>query len=649
MTPGQRRRTLTAVASLLVGSFLGAGIATGCGPWLTFRAYLRRSFWQPVRHFSASLAASAPKGGRPVSYAGFSDDAVPSPLGGLRMAYRDVADDFGRAEYGARVEAAARAAAAALAPGALGGAALEEARLLDAKVAMRAVLDAGVGDVAETRRKLESFLASKPSAANASEARCWLARVLRKQGDAVGAVRIYLEELDRPSPVVPAETLAASVRMAFVANQQQFWDRADEFFDNPRHALFIVNVLTNPPFHLDEPRPNRSRNTGKILALLRAKTALFHTGADSDALAMALMRVSLFAGDVDGVLRDSQAVAPASPVRKAAEFNWMVASAHYLRGDYAKAEEPLQRMLDAPGATVSDRRTGAQALLAVYLKLQRRVDALHAALLGASTGDDSSLPVFEADLTRPQWCVSCDTLDLPYLLDAVLTKAELSAYLAKYPGGVGVPIEVQGGRKISAPDLVEYSLAVRHARDGHYAEAARIYEKLGAEARATRVRTLAAIAARAGKTTLPAAQRLQARYDLAAYLADNPDRILFNDLLWRGFQRMALTGAEWDPRSERESGLTAAERQDVLTGDRRLRDEQEERWQAFLRLEPVVRDAGHSPLARTAALKILDTLARINTDRFGRQDEIAAAITKWRQWLRQGDPLPPAGGQLGRP
>jgi hypothetical protein len=631
----ERSHLYVAGAVLLVASVVGSGIAAGCGPWLTFRAYLRSSFWQPMRHMSRSLAASAPPRGVTAAYAGLSDEAAPKALVDLRAAYLKIASGFVGDGEAACVHDAERAARAALAPGVLAGDSLEEARLIEAKVAMRA-MDADIGTAEAARSKFEAFLASKASPAHASEARAWLARVLNAQGDAVGAVRIYLEELDRPSQVVPAATLANSVRAVFVSHRDQFWERADAFFDTPAHALFIVRLLTNPPYRWDDPDPESSRqkNGARVLALLRAKRSLFQSGPDSDALAMALMRASLFSGDVAGALRDSQSIAESSAVRRDPEFNWMLASALYLSGEHANAEAPLLRMLDAPASTAADRRTAAQALVAVYLKSGRRIDALHASFVQASVKQDASI-TFDGS-SRPQWCVPCDALDLPYLLDAALTDDELTAYLKTYPDPIGAPIRVfrDGSRQMPAPDLVRYSLAVRWTRRGNYSAAERTYTQLGVYARAARMRTLAGLAGRARDATQPAAQRLQARYDLAAYLADNPERILFNDLLWKGFQREALLPAAWDPRNDRESGMTADEHAAVVTDDRRLRDEQEERWQAFLLLEQVASDAGDSAIARTAALKILDCLPRINTERFGREAEISAAIRRWIAWLR---------------
>lgn len=634
MTVRTRSRVVRLAGGMLAAVVLWAGLAIACGPFLTFRVYLRRSFWQPVHHMAESLASTAPRGGGTAPYAGFAEDAAPRTLADLREAYRGIASGSADEKYTAGVAAARKAAGAALADSALGGAALSEARFLDAKVAMRAA-DAEMGSLDEARRKLEAFLATRPAPAAGSEARCWLAHVLNRQGDAVGAVHIYLEELARPPQVVPAEVLATSVRIAFVDHEQQFFDKAETFFDTPAHALFIVNLLTNPETQWAQPAPNatKARNGARILALLRKRRALFAEGPDSDALRLALMRASLYSGDPAGALADSKAIAGSSALRGNPEFNWMVASASFLAGDFAAAETPLQRMLGAPGATAADRRIAAQALVGVYLKTGRRVEALHAAFVHAST--DSESEGFERS-SWPQWCWFCDSLDLPYLLDAALSKAQLSEYLRTFPEPVGAPLAVSGGRKMSAPDIVSYSLAVREARDGRYGEAAAIYSRLGATARAGRTGKLAAFSTRAADSSLPAADRLQARFDLAAFLADNPDRILFNDLLWEGFQRMALLPGmrPWDAPPDRESGMTAEEHDAALARDRRLRDAQEERWQAFLQLEKVAQEAGHSANGRQAASKILDCLTRINTDRFGREAEIAAATRKWTRWLR---------------
>jgi hypothetical protein len=86
-----------------------------------------------------------------------------------------------------------------------------------------------------------------------------------------------------------------------------------------------------------------------------------------------------------------------------------------------------------------------------------------------------------------------------------------------------------------------------------------------------------------------------------------------------------------DPHSQ--PGLTRSERATILADNRRLRDEQEERWKAFHVLEQVARAAGHTELGRRAALKIIECLGGINTGSFGRGEEIGTAIAEWKRWL----------------
>lgn len=52
-------------------------------------------------------------------------------------------------------------------------------------------------------------------------------------------------------------------------------------------------------------------------------------------------------------------------------------------------------------------------------------------------------------------------------------------------------------------------------------------------------------------------------------------------------------------------------------------------------LSAVVDKVGDSELGRRAAQKALDCLVRINTERFGRKAEIAAATRRLANWLRQ--------------
>jgi hypothetical protein len=69
--------------------------------------------------------------------------------------------------------------------------------------------------------------------------------------------------------------------------------------------------------------------------------------------------------------------------------------------------------------------------------------------------------------------------------------------------------------------------------------------------------------------------------------------------------------------------------------DRRLRDEQEERWKAFEILQKLARESRDPQLTHKAVVKILECLTRINTNRFGRVREIRTAISNWSRWLRE--------------
>ena len=69
-------------------------------------------------------------------------------------------------------------------------------------------------------------------------------------------------------------------------------------------------------------------------------------------------------------------------------------------------------------------------------------------------------------------------------------------------------------------------------------------------------------------------------------------------------------------------------------GERALKDSQEERWRAYLILNEVARDAGTSGLGRRATKLALQCLRGINTDRFGRQEEILNAGLELSQRLR---------------
>jgi hypothetical protein len=634
-----RIAAITTLATILVVDFI-----LGCGPSLTLRAYLARSFWEPMHYTAESLVpADRAKQGGTTPFAAFLSAAVPAPLEDLREAYRRLASPNGTAESGP-VQKARRCAVQALAPGVLTGGNLEEAWLIDCKIDLR-LAEKNPDALTAVRRKLEDFLAFSSSPAFASEARGWLARALYLQRDYTRAAKIYLDEIDSPESILGRETLVTSLRWVYSAGSRDLWDHLDEFFDSPRHALFLVNLVTNPDrsrWHRSAAvQPTMEESGRRILNLLHKHPALFQSGADSEALVMALMRTSFYLGDAAAALRYAKEIPGSGELDRNPEYNWMIASARVVLRDYARAEAPLLRMLRSPAGTGADRRTAAQALMGVYLKTGRPVKALWAAFLQASERSSQEEEERNFDSARLQWCDWCTALDLPYLLDAPLNDSDLREYLRVYPEPVGPPLSVfsWGHQQLyTAPQAVQYSLAVRLARHGEYEEAARIYAGLGAREREGRMKILASLSARTRDASLPASDRFAASYAYGSYMADNPDRLFFNDLFWRGFQREVFLESGSDkfgvggPPSQ--PGFTRKERQAILKNDRRLRDEQEERWRAYQILKGVAEGSGDARLARRAALKIVDSLARINTDRFGRQQEVHTALSAWKRYLR---------------
>ena len=110
-------------------------------------------------------------------------------------------------------------------------------------------------------------------------------------------------------------------------------------------------------------------------------------------------------------------------------------------------------------------------------------------------------------------------------------------------------------------------MAVHLARENNYDGAARIYRSINADRRAARMEELARLYREADAS-------LDGKYRLAEFLSENGDRIYFNDRLWNMQQRYALIAAE-DVR------LTRQERDQRIEAERKLKDDQEERWQAY--------------------------------------------------------------------
>jgi hypothetical protein len=67
--------------------------------------------------------------------------------------------------------------------------------------------------------------------------------------------------------------------------------------------------------------------------------------------------------------------------------------------------------------------------------------------------------------------------------------------------------------------------------------------------------------------------------------------------------------------------------------ERRIRDDQEERWKAYHILAAVVDQAGYTELGKAAVLKAIRCLDMISIERFGREEEINQAREKLLDWL----------------
>ena len=150
------------------------------------------------------------------------------------------------------------------------------------------------------------------------------------------------------------------------------------------------------------------------------------------------------------------------------------------------------------------------------------------------------------------------------------------------------------------------------------AVAARLYGEAKVFHRAARMKQMAVLYREANGG-------LEAKYKLAEYLSANSERIYFNALLWSGFQRYALY-------ADTDSRLTREERQRLTSGERQLKDDQEELWRAHLLLREVVRESGQTVLGRRAARLAIQCVRQIS-DRFGRENEIRAADLELSRWL----------------
>ncbi len=626
----------------------GAFLASSCPVNYSFRSYLDSRFWQPFSKYEQTLdKARRPQGNvestpeadgrRKIAFAGMANKESSPSLNQLREAYQ--AQDW----------AAAQEALGQVERGALAAHEQEELALIEAKLTLRLGEAQGQPLLQQAQQQFVSFLAGAQNPVYLSEARGWLARCHYLLGQHAQAAKIYLDELDRPDTVFSHASLVQSLRMLYAYNGSavRLADHLEEFFDTPAHALFAVNLVTNPVYLDRDERPLMASTAKKAIAALLQHQSLFTASPEADALALALMRASLYMGDIPSALLYSQKITGSSPLASAPEFLWMKASCLFLQRQYAAAEQPLLGMYHSTQATEREKSAAAQGLIGVYAKLNRPVDQLHAALLGMAA--EIAIEDFGGFFNEAPyvgfmyWPAGTWLFDPLYLLDVQLSGEQLQRYLEQY-GAQAKALSLSPDGKKSAYDMVEYAQAVHLARDEQFENAAEIFTRIGATAKAQRMREASDLLRTVHQHQPTSRQRLEAQYVYADYLEGHSAQIFFNDMLWAGFQTSAFLGRGTEFQGittlevyADEQGLTREERETYLALERTLQDKQEERWRAFLVLEEVMQGAGHTELGEKAAKKALSCLHRINQGRFGRGDEIAQSVARVEGWLAQHD------------
>jgi tetratricopeptide (TPR) repeat protein len=582
----------------------------------TLREYLDAHFWLP---FSKFPNAFEKRNVRRVSapFAGMVKAQGTSPLDKLRTAYQEISQPSSADFDSAMLE---QTLAAARADQSLTRKDREEVDLIDAKIDMRLGEPDEPEPLQTAKKKLQQFLKTARTPEFLSEARGWLAHVDYLLGDQTAAGKIYLDELNRSGSNLSRETLLNSLHMNYgYDGGPQLLEHLEEYFDTPEHAAFAIQLATNPRWHDDglqygkqEPRPDPTLAASpRIQALLEKHSDLLKSESGANALALLGMRAALRAGDPPAALKIAEMVPADAAIRTEPDFSWMLASANFLSHDFGAAEQPLLDLFHSSRSSVSQKSAAAYGLCGVYRKTGNTTEQIRFALWLRSTG----LGTDYAQIADQSIYWATSGWDLSLLLDTEAPLEALQAFLDKYP-------------TVKDVRVVKYALAVRLTRAKRYEEAAQLYQSINAFGRASRMRQLAALHHEATRTDLPPAQLQEAKYKVAAFIRSHPDGIYFNDNLWQGLQRYALYG-------DKDSHFTREERQSQIDAERKLKDDQEERWRAYQMLRGVVQDSGKTDLGRKAAQLAIQCVRGIARDRFGREDELRDADIELSKWLRQ--------------
>ena len=583
-------------------SVCGLGLIGACGFDDALREYLSARFWLPFRKSGDDFARkSVARANAP--FAGMAAAQGNTPLAQVRAAYQ------GAGSNPPNLEAALEAARA---DASLSPRDREELALVDAKADMRTGSREFPEPLNLARQKFTQFIATASTPEFLSEARGWLAHVYFVLGDQTAAGKIYLDELNYEGSNLSEETILTSLRMTYgYDGGSELLKHLEEYFDTPEHAAFAIQLVTNPHWSRGrreaenrEPLVSTSPPYAQIKTLLERHAALLRSERGADLLALLGMRAALRAGDPPAALRIAGQVPARAATRTQPDFLWMSASANFLSHRYAAAGRPLLALFRSARASADEKAAAAYALCGVYQKTGNFVEQIRFALW-LRQGKHYLSEGSRIEDQSVYWAAS--GWDLNLLLDAEAPTDALRRFIDQYPNAAGIR-------------MVKYSLAVRLARENRYEEAATIYEAIGAARRAPRMHQLAALYRNA--------QDDDGKYRLAEFISAHPDGIYFNDILWSGLQRYALFAAR-DGRFNREE-LEAA-----VATERKLKDEQEERWRAYLLLREISDRAGQTEVGRKAARLAIQCVRRMNTDRFGREDQIVKADLELSARLHQ--------------
>ncbi|MEZ5400360.1 MAG: hypothetical protein R2729_11880 [Bryobacteraceae bacterium] len=577
---------------LAVIGALAAVTAWNCGFDQSLREYLSGYFWLPFAEHPTGFAANA-KPALDAPFAGMDPAPAPRPLVLLRSIYRGNEANPNPPQ----------ALAAARMDGSLTARQREEVELIDAKLDLRIGEADSPAHLETARRKLSAFLARANTPEYLSEARGWLARVHYLLGDRASAGKIYLDEAARTDSNLSRETLASSLQILYgYDGGADLAEHLSEYFDTPEHAAFAIKVVTNP-HTFGEYEKFTMPPYQRIKELLAAHGELFRTDAGARQLALLGMRTALRAADPKAAIAMARKVPRNSAVRRDPDFLWMLASANFVTKNYAGAATPLLRLFRSREVEKDKRAAAAYGLCGVYAKTGNYVERIRYGLwLAREVPRDAYWGLTSVADFSVYWALS--GLDVHLLLDAEAPEEALREYIAKY----------------GADRRVTYALAVRAARADRYEEAAQLYDRAGTPSRAARMRRTAELHA-AAKTGDG-----QSRYKFAEYVSRNQERLYFNAMLWMMDQRYAFTSAE-------DWRLLRSERERLVRVERRLKDEQEERWRAYTMLREIAREQGRTELGKRSAELALDCLRRMS-ERFGRLDEITRGIVELRRWQR---------------